>query len=41
VGERELEYQSLEHVLKDVLIGDSDSDDDDRCKKLYMMYGRS
>jgi hypothetical protein len=41
-GERELEYQSPEGVLKDVFTGDSDSgDDDDRPKKLYVMYGGS
>jgi hypothetical protein len=41
-GERELGYQSLEGVLKDVFTGDSDSGDDgDRCKKLYVMYGGS
>ena len=41
-GERELEYQSPEGDLKDVFTGDSDSgDDDDRRKKLYVMYGGS
>jgi hypothetical protein len=41
-GERELGYQSPEGDLKDVFIGDSDSgDDNDRHKKLYVMYGRS
>jgi hypothetical protein len=42
VGERDLGYQSPEQVLKDILIGDSDSGDDtDRRKKLYVMYGGS
>jgi hypothetical protein len=42
VGERDLGYQSLEQVLKDILTGDSDSgDDDDRRKKLYVMYDGS
>ena len=41
-GERDLGYQSLEQVLKDILTGDSDSgDDNDRHKKLYVMYGGS
>jgi hypothetical protein len=41
-GERELGYQSPEGDLKDVFTGDSDSgDDDDRRKKLYVMYGGS
>jgi hypothetical protein len=41
-GERDLEYQSLEQVLRDILTRDSDSsDDDDRRKKLYVMYGGS
>jgi hypothetical protein len=41
-GERDLGYQSPEGVLKDVFTRDSDSgDDNDRCKKLYVMYGRS
>jgi hypothetical protein len=41
-GERDLGYQSPEQVLKDILTGDSDSgDDNDRRKKLYVMYGRS
>jgi hypothetical protein len=41
-GERELRYQSPEGDLKDVFTGDSDSsDDDDRHKKLYVMYGGS
>jgi hypothetical protein len=41
-GEWDLGYQSPERVLKDILTGDSDSgDDNDRRKKLYMMYGRS
>jgi hypothetical protein len=39
-GERDLGYQSPEGVLKDVFTGDSDSgDDNDRHKKLYVMYG--
>jgi hypothetical protein len=42
VGERELRYQSPEGDLKDVFTGDSDSgDDDDRRKKLYVMYDGS
>jgi hypothetical protein len=41
-GERDLGYQSPEGVLKDVFTGDSDSgDDNDRHKKLYVMYGGS
>jgi hypothetical protein len=41
-GERDLEYQAPEQVLKDILTGDSDSgDDNDRHKKLYVMYGGS
>jgi hypothetical protein len=41
-GERDLGYQSPEQVLKDILTGDSDSgDDNDRRKKLYVMYGES
>jgi hypothetical protein len=41
-GEQDLGYQALEQVLKDILTGDSDSgDDNDRRKKLYVMYGRS
>jgi hypothetical protein len=41
-GKRELGYQSPEGDLKDVFTGDSDSgDDDDRRKKLYVMYGGS
>jgi hypothetical protein len=33
---------SPEHVLKDILTGDSDSgDDNDRHKKMYVMYGGS
>jgi hypothetical protein len=41
-GERDLGYQSPEQVLKDILTGDSDSgDDNDRHKKLYVMYGGS
>ena len=41
-GERDLGYQSPEQVLKDILTGDSDSgDDNDRRKKLYVMYDRS
>jgi hypothetical protein len=40
--EWDLGYQSSEGVLKDVLIGDSNSgDDNDRHKTLYMMYGGS
>jgi hypothetical protein len=42
VGERDLRYQSPEQVLKDILTGDSNSgDDNDRRKKLYVMYGGS
>jgi hypothetical protein len=41
-GEREIGYQSPEGDLKDVSTGDSDSgDDDNRRKKLYVMYGGS
>jgi hypothetical protein len=41
-GERDLGYQSPEQVLKDILIGDSNSGDDNDCrKKLYVIYGRS
>jgi hypothetical protein len=41
-GEGDLGYQSPEQVLKDILTRDSDSsDDNDRHKKLYMMYGGS
>jgi hypothetical protein len=41
-GERDLGYQSPEEDLKDVFAGDSDSgDDNDRRKKLYVMYGGS
>jgi hypothetical protein len=41
-GEQDLGYQSPERVLKDVFIGDSDSgDNNDRHKKLYVMYGGS
>jgi ribonuclease HI len=42
VGERELGYQSPEGDLKDAFTGDSDSrDDNNRRKKLYVMYGGS
>ena len=42
VGEQDLGYQSPEQVLKDILTGDSDSDDDtDHRKKLYVMYSGS
>jgi hypothetical protein len=41
-GEQDLGYQAPEQVLKDILTGDSDSsDDNDRRKKLYVMYGGS
>jgi hypothetical protein len=41
-GEWDLGYQSPEGGLKDVFTRDSDSgDDNDRCKKLYVMYGGS
>jgi hypothetical protein len=41
-GERELGYQSPEGDLKDIFTEDSDSrDDNDRRKKLYVMYGGS
>jgi hypothetical protein len=41
-GERDLGYHSPEGDLKDVLTGDSDSgDNNDRRKKLYVMYGGS
>jgi hypothetical protein len=42
VGEQDLGYQSPEGDLKDVFTGDSNSgDDNDRWKKLYVMYGGS
>jgi hypothetical protein len=42
MGERDLGYQSPEQFLKDILTGDSDSGDDNDCrKKLYVMYGGS
>jgi hypothetical protein len=42
VGEQDLGYQSPEQVLKDILTRDSDSgDDNDRRKKLYVMYDGS
>jgi hypothetical protein len=41
-GERDLGYQSPEGDLKDVFTEDSDStDNNDRRKKLYVMYGES
>jgi hypothetical protein len=41
-GEQVLGYQSPEGDLKDVFTGDSDSgDDNDRQKKLYIMYSGS
>jgi hypothetical protein len=41
-GEWDLGYQAPEQVLKEILTGDSDSsDDNDRRKKLYVMYGGS
>jgi hypothetical protein len=41
-GERDLRYQAPKQVLKEILTGDSDSgDDNDRRKKLYVMYGGS
>jgi hypothetical protein len=41
-GEWDVGYQSPEGVLKDVFTGDSDSGgDNDRRKKLYVMYGGS
>jgi hypothetical protein len=41
-GERELGYQPPKGDLKDVFTGDFDSEDDnDRHKKLYVMYGGS
>jgi hypothetical protein len=41
-GEQDLGYQSPEQVLKDILTRDSNSgDDNDRRKKLYVMYGGS
>jgi hypothetical protein len=39
-GERDLRYQSPKGVLKDVFTRDS-GDDNNRCKKLYVMYGGS
>jgi hypothetical protein len=42
VGEQDLGYQAPKQVLKEILTGDSDSsEDDDRRKKLYVMYGGS
>jgi hypothetical protein len=41
-GERDLGYQAPKQVLKDIITRDSDSNDDnDRRKKLYVMYGGS
>jgi hypothetical protein len=41
-GEQDLGYQAPEQVLKDILTVDSDSGaDNDRRKKLYVMYGGS
>jgi hypothetical protein len=41
-GERDLGYQAPKQVLKEILTRDSDSsDDNDRHKKLYVMYGGS
>ena len=41
-GEKELGYQYPARELKGVYHDDnSDSDNDDRCKKLYVMYGGS
>jgi hypothetical protein len=41
-GERDLGYQSPEQVLKDIFTGDSNyGDDNNRHKKLYMMYDGS
>jgi hypothetical protein len=41
-GERDLGYQAPEQVLKEILTRDSDfGEDDDRRKKLYVMYGGS
>jgi hypothetical protein len=41
-GEQDLGYQAPEQVLKEILTGDSDSgDDNDRRKKLYVMYSGS
>jgi hypothetical protein len=41
-GRRDLGYQSPEGDLKDVFTGDSDSGDDNDCrKKLYVMYAGS
>jgi hypothetical protein len=42
VGGQDLGYQSPERNLKDIFIDGTDSgNDDDRRKKLYVMYGRS
>jgi hypothetical protein len=39
---QDLGYQSPEGCLKDIFTGDSDSSDDgDRRKKLYVMYGEA
>jgi hypothetical protein len=41
-GERDFGYQAPEQVLKEILTTDSDSgEDNDRRKKLYVMYGGS
>jgi hypothetical protein len=41
-GEWDFGYQTPEQVLKDIVTRDSDSgEDDDRLKKLYVMYGGS
>jgi hypothetical protein len=40
-GKWDLGYQTPEQVLKDIVTGDSNSGDDDRRKKLYVMYGGS
>jgi hypothetical protein len=41
-GERDLRYQAPKQVLKEILTRDLDSgDDNDRRKKLYVMYGGS
>jgi hypothetical protein len=42
VGGQDLGYQSPERNLKDIFTKETDSDnDDDRRKKLYVMYGGS
>jgi hypothetical protein len=42
VGGQDLTYQQPERNLRDIFTEETDSgNDDDRCKKLYVMYGGS